>query len=98
MRKGGVGPVFSIIAVLRVVQQSTSFILKPTMTIVSHSASEGCFCCLEIIAVCSLARGVCPTLRSYTPKLHKEDEVRVKLAVSHYERYIDFNTLLRPTS
>ncbi|CAM9433916.1 unnamed protein product [Hapterophycus canaliculatus] len=36
-------------------------------------------------------------IRSYTPKLHKEDEVRVRLAVSHYEPYIDFNTLLRPT-
>lgn len=34
---------------------------------------------------------------SYTPKLHKEDEVRVRLAVSHYEPYIDFDTLLRPT-
>ncbi|CAM9537143.1 unnamed protein product [Scytosiphon promiscuus] len=37
-------------------------------------------------------------IRSYTPKLHKEDEVRVRLAVSHYEPYIDFDTLLRPTS
>ncbi|CBJ30345.1 conserved unknown protein [Ectocarpus siliculosus] len=36
-------------------------------------------------------------IRSYTPKLHKEDEVRVRLAVSHYEPHIDFDTLLRPT-
>ncbi|CAM9796154.1 unnamed protein product [Laminaria digitata] len=36
-------------------------------------------------------------IRSYTPKLHKEDEVRVRLAVSHYEPYIDFDTMLRPT-
>eukprot|EP00903_Cladosiphon_okamuranus_P012147 g11395.t2 len=37
------------------------------------------------------------SIRSYTPKLHKEDEVRVRLAVSHYEPYIDFDTLLRST-
>lgn len=34
---------------------------------------------------------------SYTPKLHKEDEVRVRLAVAHYEAHIDFDTLLRST-
>ncbi|CAB1101282.1 unnamed protein product [Ectocarpus sp. CCAP 1310/34] len=40
---------------------------------------------------------MCGRMRSYTPKLHKEDEVRVRLAVSHYEPHIDFDTLLRPT-
>ncbi|KAG5178677.1 AAA domain-containing protein [Tribonema minus] len=33
-------------------------------------------------------------IRSYTPKLHKDDQVRLELAVSHYEPYIDFDTLL----
>ena len=37
-------------------------------------------------------------IRAYTPKLHKEDVVRLKLAVSHYEPYIDFDTLLAPAS
>ena len=33
-------------------------------------------------------------LRSYTPKLHKDDKVRLDLAVKHYEPHIDVDKLL----
>ncbi|CAM9588386.1 unnamed protein product [Chrysoparadoxa australica] len=35
-------------------------------------------------------------IRSYTPKLHKDDKVRLDLAVSHYEPYLNFDLLCKP--
>lgn len=34
-------------------------------------------------------------IRSYTPKLNKDDPLRLKLAVEHYEPHIDFDLLLK---
>jgi hypothetical protein len=35
-------------------------------------------------------------IRSYTPKLHKDDRVRLDLAVKHYKPHINFDILLSP--
>ena len=37
-------------------------------------------------------------INNFTPKLNIEDTNRVKVAIEHYEPYIDFDELLRRTS
>lgn len=40
---------------------------------------------------------VMKTIHNYTPKLNIHDTTRVKMAVDHYEPYIDFDALLQRT-